>query len=159
MTRRLASYRTEASELLQIAARAQHIERWTLPRDTYPAGRSGYLRWRTALAAHHAERAGELMRQASFGESDVDVVARLLRKEGLADATPDADVQVLEDVACLVFVEHYLEGFAAGRAPAKVRQILEKTLAKMSPRAREVASTLRSLGKLPARWGEQARQR
>ena len=30
-----------------IAARAHHLRRWSIPRGSYPDGRSGYLRWRT----------------------------------------------------------------------------------------------------------------
>ena len=142
MSRRLSAYRPGASALLQIAARAQHIERWKLPRDTFPEGRRGYLRWRTTLAAHHADRATELMRAAGYDESEAATVAALLRKEGLADAPPDADVQVLEDVACLVFVEYYLGDFAANRSDEKVAEILQKTLKKMSARGRAAAGEL-----------------
>ncbi|HEY5778910.1 MAG TPA: DUF4202 family protein, partial [Terrimicrobiaceae bacterium] len=33
----------DASELLLLAARCQHLERWSVPRNSYPAGRVGYL--------------------------------------------------------------------------------------------------------------------
>ena len=46
----------DASEPLQIAARGQHIERWTLKRADYPEGRTGYLTWRRDLARHHDPR-------------------------------------------------------------------------------------------------------
>ena len=32
----------EASDTLKIAARAQHIRRWEVARDTYPEGKAGY---------------------------------------------------------------------------------------------------------------------
>ena len=35
---RLAAFRPDAPEPLKIAARAQHIERWTVPRTSYPEG-------------------------------------------------------------------------------------------------------------------------
>ena len=35
-----------ASEPLRLAARAQHLCRWLIPRDSYPAGRIAYLKWR-----------------------------------------------------------------------------------------------------------------
>ncbi len=54
MTGWLERLAPEASEPLRIAARAQHIERWTIPRAEFPDGREGYLRWRTTLAKFHA---------------------------------------------------------------------------------------------------------
>ena len=36
----------EASEPLQLAGRAHHLERWVIPRASYPEGRKGYLAWR-----------------------------------------------------------------------------------------------------------------
>jgi hypothetical protein len=38
MSRMLDRFRPEASEALKIAARAQHIERWTSSRASYPEG-------------------------------------------------------------------------------------------------------------------------
>jgi len=43
----------DASEELRIAARGQHLCRWTIPRDRYERNRRGYLRWREALKAFH----------------------------------------------------------------------------------------------------------
>ena len=135
----LARLRPHASAALRIAARAQHLERWVVPRDRFPAGRTGYLRWRTTLGAHHAERAAGLMREAGFDEGSIAAVAALLRKEGLARAAPDSDVQALEDCACLVFLEHSLAPFAEKHPRDKVADILGKTWRKMSPAARSVA--------------------
>lgn len=39
-----------ASEVLKLAARAQHIRRWAIPRSEYPMDRKGYDLWRTTLA-------------------------------------------------------------------------------------------------------------
>ena len=36
----------EASSLLRLAARCQHLERWSVPRTTFPEGKAGYLAWR-----------------------------------------------------------------------------------------------------------------
>ena len=44
----------EASEQLLLAARSQHICRWTIPRHTYEMTRVGYLRWRSDLKQFHA---------------------------------------------------------------------------------------------------------
>jgi hypothetical protein len=142
MSARLAQFRPGADELLQIAVRAQHLERWVLARTSFPAGRSGYLRWRTQLARHHAERAAALMAAAGYDSGERAAVAGLLRKEGLAGAAAASGVQLLEDVACLVFVEHYLPAFAEQHVADRVQGIVEKTLQKMSPAAREVAAHL-----------------
>ena len=138
----LERLRPDASDALRIAVRAQHVERWTLARDQFPPGRSGYLRWRTRLARHHAEVGAGLMRDAGYAAETVAEVGALLRKEGLAGAAADSDVQALEDVACLVFLEHHLPPFTAQHPTPKVVEILTKTWRKMSPRARREALEL-----------------
>ncbi len=135
----LERLRPDASVALSIAVRAQHMERWVVPRDRFPPGRTGYLRWRTTLGAHHAERTAGLMREAGFDGATIATVAALLRKEGLAGAVPDSDVQALEDCACLVFLESYLGPFADKHPPAKVAEILTRTWRKMSPAGQHAA--------------------
>ena len=110
--------------------RAQHIERWTCRRKSYPEGRAGYLKWRSDLKSFHAERAGELMREAGYEDRDIERVGALIRKERLKR---DPEAQMLEDVACLVFLEHYAGDFIAGHDDEKVMGILAKTARKMSP--------------------------
>jgi hypothetical protein len=129
MSRALQSFCPGASDHLRIAIRAQHIERWTSPRDSYPEGRVGYLKWRKDLKDFHARRAAELMREAGYGGDDIDRVASLIRKERLK---LDAEAQTLEDVACLVFLERYAAEFIADHADDKVVDILAKTARKMS---------------------------
>src|SRR5260221_13458894 len=63
MTRWLERLEPQASEALRLAARSQHIRRWTIPRSAYPMDRAGYHRWRTDLARFHAETAGEILRE------------------------------------------------------------------------------------------------
>ena len=135
----LERLRPDASEPLRIAVRAQHLERWAVPRARFAEGRSGYLRWRTTLAGHHAQRAAELMHAVGYDAGAVAAVGALLRKEGLASAGADSDVQALEDAACLVFLESYLSAFAVKHPDAKVTAILTKTWRKMSPAARQEA--------------------
>ena len=57
MTAWLDKLAPDASEALRLAVRCQHIQRWTIPRHTYPMDRTGYLRWRTTLAKFHADTA------------------------------------------------------------------------------------------------------
>ncbi len=123
----------DASEPLRIAARGQHIERWVLPRDQYPAGRVGYLTWRRDLARRHAERVAGIMTDAGYGTEDIAAVGRMLRKEGIKR---DAEVQALEDVICFVFLKWYFAPFAARHKDEKVADIVAKTARKMSPEGR-----------------------
>ena len=139
MTATLDSFAPEAPEAVRLAVRCQHIRRWTVPRDTYPEGRDGYRRWRTDLARFHAEAAGTILREVGYGEETVARVGALLRKERLK---ADPQVQFLEDVACLVFLRHYLPAFAARHADAKLAEILGKTWRKMSARGRAAARGL-----------------
>ena len=130
MTAALERFCEEPGDHLHIAVRAQHIERWTCRRKSYPEGRAGYLKWRSDLKSFHAERAGELMREAGFEDPDIERVGALIRKERLKR---DPEAQMLEDVACLVFLEHYAGDFIAGHDDEKVMGILAKTARKMSP--------------------------
>lgn len=131
----------DASEALRVAVRAQHVERWRVPRATYPEGRAGYLRWRRDLGQMHAARAGELMRESGYDGDDETIarVASIVAKKRLAS---DPEAQALEDCACLVFLEHHLEDFAARHDDAKVIDILQKTWGKMSETARALALAL-----------------
>ncbi len=139
MSEVLAIHVPEASEPLRIAARAQHIERWLIPRTTYAEGRIGYLTWRKDLQKHHARRTSAIMEAAGFGAEAIARVGALLRKERLKQ---DEEVQALEDVVCLVFLEFEATDFIAKHDDAKVRDILAKTAKKMSSRGLAAASRL-----------------
>ena len=139
MTATLDSFAPDAPEAVRLAVRCQHIRRWTVPRETYPEGRDGYRRWRTDLARFHAEAAGTILREVGYGEDTIARVGALLRKERLK---ADPQVQLLEDVACLVFLRYYLPAFAAQHDDAKLVDILGKTWRKMSARGRAAALAL-----------------
>lgn len=143
MTAMLARFAPDAPEVVRLAARCQHIERWKIPRDGYPPDRIGYLQWRKRLNKFHGEVAGRLLREAGYDDGTISRVARLLMKEGLKS---DPEAQTLEDVVDLVFLEHYLGDFVArhdGYETDKFRDILAKTAKKMSPRGREAALSIR----------------
>ena len=123
-----------APEALQLAARAQHIRRWEIPRASYPMDRAGYHRWRTDLGKFHAQTAGRILAEVGYDE-----VQSLLRKERLK---ADPDTQLLEDVICLVFLENYFAPFSELHDEAKLIGILRRTWAKMSPRGHEAALKL-----------------
>lgn len=122
-----------ASDVLRIAARGQHVERWLLPRSDYPEGREGYHAWRREQGRRHAARVAGIMAEAGYGPGDCERAGILLRKEGLKR---DAEVQALEDVICLVFLRWYFQPFAEGRDAEALMTIVEKTARKMSPEGR-----------------------
>ena len=139
MSATLARLAPAASEPLRIAARGQHIERWTSPRRRYPEGRVGYLRWRKELQDFHAGRVGEIMAASGYDAGAIARVGALIRKERLK---ADAEVQLLEDVACIVFLEHYLGDFLRKIDDDKLAGILAKTWNKMSRLGRDEAEKL-----------------
>ena len=125
----LDQLRPDAHEALKLAARAQHIRRWQVPRSDYPATREGYHRWRTFLYGFHADQAESLLRQAGYEEAIIQAVRRMVGKQGMKK---DPDVQTIEDVACLVFLEHYFPAFAVSRDEEQLIDIVRKTWRKMS---------------------------
>jgi hypothetical protein len=156
MSATLARLDPAASVHLQIAARGQHIERWTSPRKSYPDGRAGYLKWRTDLKDFHANRVGEIMAGAGFSPEDIARVGSLIRKERLKR---DGEAQMLEDVVCVVFLQHYIDGFMAKTDQAKLPDILAKTWAKMSPLGHEHALKLALDPSIPRLLEQGLRQR
>ncbi|GAB4359517.1 MAG: hypothetical protein Kow0060_14110 [Methylohalobius crimeensis] len=142
MSQWLTRLEPRAPETAFLAARAQHVCRWLVPRSHYPAGRRGYLAWRTFLYRLHAEKAARLLEAAGYDETAVDWVRRILMKRGL---NRDSQVQMVEDSACLVFLEYYFAPFAQDYSDEKVVDIVRKTWRKMSENARSAALQL-SLG-------------
>ena len=139
MQYRLQQFAPNANEALQIAAYSQHIQRWAIPRSDYPMDRTGYKKWRTELGKFHAELTGNTMLTLGYDETTVARVRYLLQKKGLKR---DNDTQTLEDVICLVFLEYYLDDFAAKHAEEKIISIIQKTWNKMSDKGHEAALKL-----------------
>jgi hypothetical protein len=140
MTAALTHLEPDAPEAVQLAVRAQHICRWKIPRGDFPKDRAGYRQWRTALGRFHAETAGGILRETGYGEPTIERVQALLRKEQLK---ADPDCQLLEDVICLVFLEHYAAGFIQEHDEPKLINIFRRTWNKMSPRGQEAALQLK----------------
>lgn len=141
MTEMLGRFAPQAGEVAQLAVRAQHIRRWTVPRANYPLGKPGYFAWRTGLYRFHAETAGELMRQAGYDEA---TIAQVKTAVGKQDLKTNPDTQLVEDVSCLVFIEHYMLGFAGQQAEYTEQKwlgIIRKTWNKMSPAAQAFATS------------------
>ena len=139
MTACLDRVAPDAPEAVQLAARAQHIRRWHIPRSDYPMTRPAYHQWRNALKKYHAELAGQLMAQAGYEPEPIERVQQLLQKQRLKD---DPEVQLLEDVICLVFLEYYFLPFAAQHPEEKVVEIVQKTWPKMTERGHALALQL-----------------
>jgi hypothetical protein len=132
----------DASALLRLAARCQHLERWSVPRASFPMDRPGYLTWRKSLYTKQAERARDLLLQAGVSSREAGEVAIWVSKTGLRI---NPGTQALEDAAVLVFLENEISAFAAQHAEyprEKFVEILQKSWRKMSPRAQEFARGL-----------------
>jgi hypothetical protein len=137
MSEMLERFAPGSPEHLKLAARAQHIGRWKTPRASYPEGKQGYLAWRGYLYQYHAETTGKLLAQAGYDAAIIERVKSVVAKKMLR---ADPEAQLLEDVVALVFLEHYLAGFAAQHRDydeAKLIDILRKTWKKMSRGAHE----------------------
>ena len=129
----------DVSTALLLASRAQHLERWAIPRGEYPEGRGGYLRWRSAVHQRQGERVREILRAAGCAD---DLSARVAMLVAKAAPRGDADAQALEDAACLVFLEHELAEFAREHPRDKTIDVLRKTWRKMSAQGQSAALAL-----------------
>jgi hypothetical protein len=139
MTEKLAELNPDADEAVKLAARCQHIGRWEIPRTNYPMDKKGYLQWRSAEKIRHAKIAETILMECGYHAGVIEDVKNLLLKKELKT---NPKTQLIEDVVCLVFIEHYLDEFAAKHEADKVRDILRKTVTKMSPDGRAAISTL-----------------
>jgi hypothetical protein len=128
-----------ASEALRLAARCQHIRRWQIARESYPAGRVGYLQWRTQLGRFHADTAAGILSDLGYERELVDAVRRINLKQGLHS---NPDTQTMEDALCLTFLEFEFSEFCAKYPPETVIEVVRKTWKKMSARGHELALTL-----------------
>ncbi len=139
MTAMLHELEPDASEILRLAARSQHIKRWAIPRDSFPMDRKGYLQWRANLKRFHGELAGSIMAKNGYSQEEIGKVDDLLNKRGLKT---DPEAQTLEDVACLIFLKYYFDDFLTQHDEEKLVNILQKTWRKMSGRGRQAALSL-----------------
>jgi len=128
-----------ASRALLLAARCQHICRWTIPRDRYEMTRAGYLRWRSDLKAFHARKAGEILRDVGYPPEIIQRVQDLNLKRNFPK---DPQCRVLEDALCLVFLQYQLADLASRTDEAKVINALQKSWKKMTPAAQAHALQL-----------------
>ncbi|GEO04078.1 hypothetical protein AAE02nite_17420 [Adhaeribacter aerolatus] len=139
MTACLNRVAPDASEALQLAVRCQHIRRWAIPRQDFPMDVQGYNKWRNSLKKHHAEIAGQILQEVGYDPETIERVQFLVQKRQLKI---DPEVQLLEDIICLVFLQYYFLDFARQHGEAKVIDIVQKTWRKMTPEGHQLALQL-----------------
>ncbi|MEQ9288885.1 MAG: DUF4202 domain-containing protein [Cyclobacteriaceae bacterium] len=139
MTELLHQFTANPSEALQVAARGQHIKRWSIPRSDYPMDRKGYLKWRTMLKLLHGELLDGILKEEGCQPDFIKKVVDLVTKKNLKT---DPESKLLEDVVCLVFLKYYFRDFAAKSSHDKLIQIVQKTWAKMTEKGHEAALKL-----------------
>ena len=142
MSRWVRALEPDASEELLLAARAHHVRRWMIPRTAFPAGRSGYLRWRRALHQVHAELAAAILEDHGYGRAAVARVFALIAKEPLLQQG-DPDAQTLEDALSLVFFDTQLTPIVADLDERRLRRVIGRTWRKMSAAGRQAARGLK----------------
>lgn len=136
MTKELQVFCPEASEQLQIACRAQHIARWKYPRTDYPEGRAGYLKWRSELYEIHAELTKDIILNITNDEDFANIVKTKMANKVREKSGPS---QIIEDVACLVFLKYYFDSFIKKHEEDKLLNIIKKTWSKMSEEGHKAA--------------------
>lgn len=131
--------RRPAPEPLLVAARGHHLRRWEIPRERYPRTREGYLAWRTALYAFHAEAVAEIMLSSGYTAEEIARAGRLLGKQRIK---VDADAQSYEDAVSLAFLEVRLGPFSETVTEEQLMRALRRTWRKMSEAGRAAALSL-----------------
>lgn len=129
MSQKLLQFKGNASQELQIAARAQHIGRWKIARNEFSMDRVGYLKWRETLKKMHADLTADILKSAGYNAAFIKRVSFLINKKMIKK---DAESQTMEDVICLVFLEYYSDAFFAKHDDEKIISIIQKTWKKMS---------------------------
>jgi hypothetical protein len=137
----LEKHTAHPNVLLATAVRAQHFRRWEVPRSSYPATKPGYFAWRTFLKKRQAQQVQQICLECGYSETEAGRVASLIAKEDLkkGEGQGDEDAQVLEDVACLVFLDDQFDAFEQEHDEDKIVSILRKTWAKMGKRGHALA--------------------
>jgi hypothetical protein len=121
----------DASFELKLAAKCQHISRWSIPRATFPVGKKGYYDWRAAIMAHQLNVSTSVLKQAEINDQSIEIIVDVLKNK--ADKT-NQNASIIEDTACLTFIKWYLVPFTGQFDAAKAKIILQKTAGKMSER-------------------------
>jgi len=121
----------DSSLELKLAAKCQHISRWSIPRTTFPMDKKGYYQWRAAVMEHQLEVTTSVLQESGVDDDSIAVIADALKNK--ADKT-NVNASIIEDAACLTFIKWYLVSFAGQFETEKAKAILVKTAKKMSDR-------------------------
>lgn len=106
--------------------------------------RPGYLSWRAKQKTQAAAQVKELL--SSMDEpipaDECNRISSLISKQDLAS---DEETQILEDVACLVFLDDQFDDFEKNpdHDEEKILRILRKTWVKMSVKGQEMANQMK----------------
>ncbi len=139
MSEMLNRFAPQTDNIMQLAISAQHIQRWKSPRDAYPMDKKGYYQWRTQLYQFHADTVCSLMKQVGYSDAELDRVNQAVSKKSLRS---NADTQLVEDIAALVFIEHYMQAFVDKHPEydeKKWIEIILRTWKKMSEKGQKYA--------------------
>ncbi len=122
------------SEAQEIGARCQHFRRWDLPRKDFSMDKKGYYQWRINLYTYQAEKTAEVLEKIGYSGDFIEEVKSMIAKK---DLRKNSNSQLIEDTACLVFLEHYIAPFASSKdySEEKWIKIIRKTWCKMSDKA------------------------
>ena len=93
------------------------------------------------MKKRQAEQVQEICLQCDFTAEEASRVASLIAKEDLkkGEGQGDTEAQVLEDVACLVFLKDQFDAFEKEHDEDKIVRILQKTWVKMGERGQQLA--------------------
>ena len=127
----------DADDVAKLSVRAQHIQRWKSPRSDYPMNRKGYHLWRTKLYSFHANTAAQLLEKAGYDQESIQRIKMAIAKKKLKS---NPDTQVIEDIAALTFIEHYMTAMYTNFPQydeTKWIDIIQRTWRKMSAKAHD----------------------
>jgi hypothetical protein len=129
MLKVLTEFAVDADYKMKLAAQCQHLERWAIARNLYPMDKKGYYQWRKAVLDYQIARMTEVLTRCGFTANNIEQISDILQNRGKKE---HIEGQLLEDVACIVFIEWYLPAFAAKHDKEKVIDIVKKTTKKIS---------------------------
>ncbi|GIX07236.1 MAG: hypothetical protein KatS3mg115_1639 [Candidatus Poribacteria bacterium] len=130
---------SDPSEPLLLAARGLHLRRWTIPRDTYPRTRAGYLAWKQRLLEFHAQELRPILASCGYPPETIERVTELVLRTTFPE---DPEAQTIEDAVTLLFLEHQLDDLASRTEHKKMVRILRRAWRKISPKARQFAGEM-----------------
>lgn len=125
-----------ADAAVVLAARAHHLRRWAVARADYPLGRAGYHRWKRDARRAARQAITDVLNPIGVDLATIERVGALVNRDDLGH---DPGTQLVEDAACLVFLETQYDELIERLGEEKVAEAVRKTLRKMSPEAIAIA--------------------